>query len=118
MKSFEMQRLHVGSYPYLVLSTSFESPLDEIELIENELKNCSAGKVIFDLVLTNGLSSNRFIEAEFDGDHIKHSSFRPVQIVEDSVKKVSSKFYQLHSDYVEKSILPNPHKFLLKKGKI
>jgi hypothetical protein len=116
MKTYELQKIPDSSYPYIVLSTSYRNPLEEISTIENELKNNFQGRVIFDLLLSNGCSSNRFLEAEFDGKHFKYTSFKPVDCVDEIIKDIVSSFYQNNMDYVNESVLPNAYKFLVKKG--
>jgi hypothetical protein len=118
MRTYEIQKLHDETYPYIVLSTSFNNPLDEINCIEVELKDNYIGKVIFDLLLTNGLSSNRFIEAQFDGAKFDKSSFKSIKIIDDFIKAQLIEFYKNNVQYVDKSVLSQLHKFMLKKGKL
>ena len=52
----------------LVLSTSYVSPLSSVFIISSELANESyQGEVLFDLLLSNGFSPNRFLSMQFDG---------------------------------------------------
>jgi hypothetical protein len=118
MKNYELQKLPVCSYPYIVLSTSYRNPLEEISTIENELKNNFKGRVIFDLLLSNDYSSNRFLEAEFDGMHFKYTSFKPVECVDKIIKDIARDYYQKNMGYVNESILSDPYKFLVEKGQI
>lgn len=118
MKNYEIQKLNYDDYPYVVYSTSYVNPIEDIGYIEEELKLLFKGKVIFDLLLSNGISSNRFVEAEFDGDKFKYTSFKALNNVDTGIVKESSDFYRKHSALLENSVLPNAHQFLIKKGRI
>lgn len=118
MKTYAIQKLHNSIYPFVVLSTSYQNPLDEIKAIEEELKDNYKGKIVFDLLLSNGLSSNRFLEAEFDGDQFIISTFKPVEIIDILIKQTLTDFYRSNIQYVESSVLPKSQKFLLKKGNV
>lgn len=118
MKTYEILKVHNPAYSYLILSTSYLSPLDDIDDIEYDLKETSKVKVLFDMLLTNGISSNRFIEAEFNGGKFEISSFRPLQAVDLSLKTESLNFYRDNSYLLDDSILPRSHQFLIKKGRV
>ncbi|MGZ0086851.1 type II toxin-antitoxin system RnlB family antitoxin [Caldibacillus thermoamylovorans] len=118
MKNYEIQELHnYQMYPFVVFSTSYVNPLEDIESIQEELKNRFKGKVLFDLLLSNGNSSNRYLEAEFNGFQFVPSSFKVLEKVDAFIKETTSMFYQNHPDYLANSVLPNAHQFLIKKGK-
>lgn len=119
MKNYQLQKNYeTEQYPYIVYSVSYISPIEELPDIAEELKNHFQGKVLFDLLLSNGVSSNRFLEAEFDGSAFNYSSFKSLSNVNDLVKKGSSIFYQSNVEFLENSVLPNAHQFLVKKGKL
>ncbi|MBU8967513.1 type II toxin-antitoxin system RnlB family antitoxin [Bacillus safensis] len=118
MKNYEIQELHnCQMYPFVVFSTSYVNPLEDIEYIQEELKDRFEGKVLFDLLLSNGNSSNRYLEAEFNGFHFDFSSFKVLEKVDTFLKETTGRFYQNHPNYLPNSILPNAHQFLIKKGK-
>ncbi|ONN64049.1 hypothetical protein BTM36_24020 [Herbaspirillum sp. VT-16-41] len=55
----------------VVVATSYVSPLSQVYAIALELKSIGyQGDVIFDLVLSNGFSSNRFLKTDFDGEQL------------------------------------------------
>lgn len=118
MKNYEIQELHnYQMYPFVVFSTSYVNPLEDIECIQEELKNRFKGKVLFDLLLSNGNSSNRYLEAEFNGFQFVPSSFKVLEKVDAFIKEITGMFYQNHPDYLSNSVLPNAHQFLIKRGK-
>ncbi|MGG0569098.1 type II toxin-antitoxin system RnlB family antitoxin [Priestia megaterium] len=121
MKNYEIQELNViEGYSHVIYSTSHVNPVKELKEIAEDLKSHFEvkGKVLFDLLLSNGVSSNRFLEAEFDGLAFNRSSFKSLNDVNQLIKKESSEFYQKNLDFVENSVLPNVHQFLIKKGKL
>ncbi|MCL6446048.1 MAG: type II toxin-antitoxin system RnlB family antitoxin [Alicyclobacillus sp.] len=90
--------------------------MDSLGEISNDLNGKFHGRVLFDLLLSNGNASNRFLEAEFDGKKFDFRSFKIAGTVDDTIKKLASGFYKEHSDFLDDSILPRHQKFLIKKG--
>ncbi|MED4990887.1 type II toxin-antitoxin system RnlB family antitoxin [Parageobacillus toebii] len=105
-------------YPFIIFSISYISPLEEIDLIEKELKCRYKGKILFDLLLSNGISTNRYLEAEFNGENFILSSFKPLIQVDYTIKERAAIFYREHAEYLKNSVLPNAYRFLIKKGRI
>ena len=62
MKNFEISKLSNSEYDYLIIATTYISPISTLESLQNEFKHIT-GKLIFDLTLINGTSSNRYISA-------------------------------------------------------
>lgn len=60
MKNFEVIKLNNSEYDYMVIATTCISPISTLTDIQNELEDKS-GRIIFDLTLINGTSSNRYI---------------------------------------------------------
>lgn len=119
MKNYEIQKLNNDfEYPYVIYSTSYINPIEDLNNIEEDLKWNFKGKVIFDLLLSNGVSSNRFIEAEFDGDKFNYNSFKSLKDVDTLVVQKSSDFYQRNLSLLKNSVLPKSHQFLIEKGKL
>jgi hypothetical protein len=118
MKNYEIHKNKIGDYPFVIFSTSYVSPIENIMDIEQELGFHFKGKVLFDLLLSNGVSSNRFVEADYDGEKFDYSSFKTLNQVGLEIKKESSEFYRTHTEFLTNSILPNAHQFLIKKGKL
>ncbi len=118
MKAFQIEKVNDTDYSIIVMSTSYINPLDEIEEIENYLRENFKGKVLFDMLLKNGLSSNRFMEAVFDGQKFDRNSFTTLSEVDYRIKEFAAKFYRRHKELLDYSILPKAYQFLIKKGKI
>lgn len=117
MKTYEIQKIG-DNHPYLflVLSTSYCSPLDYLSDVAESLGQECKGKILFDLLLTNGNSSNRYIEAEFNGLEFDYSSFKIPLSIDLKIKGVSAFFYKNHDQFWSSNIVSNSFKFLLKKG--
>ena len=118
MNRYEIIRIDNGDLQeVLVLSTSYVSPLGSLPIIEQELEG-HQGEVLFDLLLSNGFASNRFLVAQFDGNKFDVNSFKAVESISPSIKEKAGEFYREHPEYLENSILPTAQKFLIKKGQI
>ena len=119
--TFELQKINQPSvYSFLILSTSYFNPLDDLGQLEEELRvslgDNFLGKILFDLLLSNGNSSNRFIEATFNGKAFDYSSFKIPSNVDLKIKKLSSSYYSNNELFNNSAIVSDSFKFLLKKG--
>lgn len=115
MKRFEIRKLDNSYYDYLILSTSYINPLQSISDIEQTLKAKNI-RILFDLLLSNGNSENRFIEATFNGQ--KLDNFRECNNVDVGIRKEAGLFYQQNTNLLNNSVLSRPTKFLISKGKL
>lgn len=102
----------------IVYSISFHSPTEQIKSIEKELINKDfKGKLIFDFLLTNGDTKQRYFETFFfDGKEINLNNFKNIFEKSNELKKISLDFYFKNFKYVEQSeIVSKSTKFLIKK---
>lgn len=101
----------------LVLSTSYASPLSSVFLISDELaKESYQGEVLFDLLLSNGFTPNRFLSMQFDGTKLLPQTARKINDIPEKLLKDIYAFYYEHAEYVEQSSLPDVQKHLLKNN--
>ena len=107
-------------YSYISMSTDFSRPDDYLEELGIDLSNRQfKGKIIFDLLLCNGMRSNRFFSAHFDGEKFNGISSLKSNDITTEVQSTASEFYMQHFDLVERNqLLSKPQKFLIKKGRI
>ena len=85
MKNFEVIKLNNSEYDYMVIATTCISPISTLTDIQNELEDKS-GRIIFDLTLINGTSSNRYITASFENGAVNRRSFEVVKVIESKVE--------------------------------
>jgi len=115
-KTYYIEKINGGSYPCIIFSTSYVSPMDQLEIVENDLKKIGVmGNILFDLLLSHGNTPDRFYEVLFNGEKIDIDSLRRVESISDNIKQISSDFYHNHVHFLKNSILSNPQKFLIKK---
>ena len=115
-KTYYIEKINTGSYPCIIFSTSYVSPMDQLEIVENDLKKIGVvGNILFDLLLSHGNTPDRFYEVLFNGEKIDIDSLRRVESISDNIKQISSDFYHNHVHFLKNSILSNPQKFLIKK---
>lgn len=115
MKNFEIIKLNKSEYNYLVIATTCVSPIVTLNDVENELTD-NSGKIIFDLTLINGTSSNRYISALFKNGIFNRQSFDIVKEIEPNVEHISSDFFIHHTDLVKNGTIPSALKSLLITG--
>lgn len=103
----------------LVHSISHHSPTEQLKKLEKELNKISfQGKLVFDLLLSHGNTSQRFYETNFNGSFTS-VNFKSLNDNLLDLKKFSLDFYNKNLSFVENSqILSNASKFLIKKGRI
>ncbi|HDK7784764.1 TPA: type II toxin-antitoxin system RnlB family antitoxin [Staphylococcus aureus] len=96
----------------IVIDDKFKSPSHQLKIIgENENYD---GIYIFDLLLTKGIISNRFVEAEFNKGILNKSSLKYCHFNEYEVQKINKNLVEKVNDLSEfltdneiKSILEN-----------
>lgn len=104
-------------YHYIIVATSYVNPMDILYDIEYNLENNNyKGNVVFDLLLCNGISANRYIEMYFNGTTFDVAKYKILDDVSIKVKKKVYQYYSQHIELVENSSLPKAQAFLLKKG--
>ena len=88
-----------------VQSINYVNPVNELKDIANELYAYKyEGEVIFDLLLSNGNSSNRFLISKFINHKFVIKSFKKAIISQDIRNEIAN-YYKNHSDYLSNSIL-------------
>ncbi|MEY8392383.1 type II toxin-antitoxin system RnlB family antitoxin [Lachnospiraceae bacterium 45-W7] len=115
MNNFELIKLNNSEYDYLVIATTYISPISTLTDIENELTEKS-GKIIFDLTLINATSSNRYVSASIEDGIVNRRSFDVVKAIEPNVERISLDFFVHHADLVENGTIPGALKSLLSAG--
>ncbi|WP_461611963.1 type II toxin-antitoxin system RnlB family antitoxin [Cytobacillus kochii] len=118
MKKYGLIQLSGSEYQCMVLATSYEDPLQDIQDIERELKDLDVcGKILFDMLAHIGDNSERFLEANFDGDFLVLDSFRFVTINKNSAYRQNTKeFFSSKSYMLEGTILTTIQKNLISHG--
>lgn len=115
MKTFEIGKLEDN---YIIFSTSYINPLENLDEISKQLsKKKFLGNVVFDLLLINGFSSNRFIKGIFDGKNFDLSSFYKLDNEIEKYKQLSKQYYFANSYLLDNSTLTKIDKFLYLNNK-
>lgn len=115
MKKFEISFAVGNGNTCMVFSVNYRSPLEFINEIELELRSTPlCRKVVFDLLLSNGATSNRYFEAYFNGNSL--IDIKKCDNVAIEIKEASSCFYEKHPALLENSVLVSQQKFLVRSG--
>jgi len=115
-KSYNLKKISNTECQYIIFSVDYHRIEDYISDLSKELSRRSySGMVIFDLLLSNGLNSDRYIKAIFDGNKFLLQTMETIDNVDKQIEKISSKFYQCKPEYLENSVLTRAQKFLIKR---
>lgn len=96
----------------LVIGTSYESPLSALPSIEEELRSINyTGDVVFDLLLSNGKASNRFVRLNFNKDSFDHNSFQVVCKVGSDLQEISKSFFRQNKELLTRGVLTDQERF-------
>ncbi|WP_027716484.1 type II toxin-antitoxin system RnlB family antitoxin [Desulfuromonas sp. TF] len=115
-KAYNLKKISDPECKYIVFSIDYHRIEDYITDLAKELTSKSfSGLVIFDLLLSNGLSSDRYVKAHFDGNKFLLQTMQPLDKVDDKIVKLSSNFYIKKPEYLERSILSRTQKFLIRR---
>ena len=116
MKKYNLKKINEDEYTYFIISLTYESILDYIEEIENELlieKNIRL--ILIDQLLTTGNNKNRFISCEYQNGKIRLFTAKNVDCKE-NIRKISSQILKDKCDLIENSILTKHQKQKIKEG--
>jgi len=116
MKNFVIKKVNKVDYDYLIIATSYDSPINDLEKVETEIKGYT-GKVVFDLTLINGMNSNRYLEAKVVSGVIDRKSFKIKKVFDEQMNEISREFFRDNVEFVESSTITSALKFWLKKGR-
>lgn len=116
MKAYDILEFK-NDYKYVVLATSYENPIDVLDEIEYELSlKQYSGKVLFDLLLCNGMSDNKYIEMEFDGEHFLLSSSKILNQISNIIENFIYRYLKDRPLLIKNSVLPKAQQYLLQIG--
>jgi hypothetical protein len=119
-KHYKLIKSGDSEYTYISMSTDYSRPDDYFSRLELELNELNyEGQVAFDLLLSNGVKSNRYYSAYFNGERFAVSTFSHMNVVKASIAALTSQFYKRNYDLVSTNkILSKPQKFLIKRGEM
>ncbi len=101
-----MKPLVLVGNQYVVTAISDYDPLTKLVDIEKELKKYKfKGLVLFDLLYTNGLCNNRFVEINFDGNKFNRKSYHIKSSISCILKKHQDNFFYQNPNFLTSSIL-------------
>ena len=118
MKLYKIVEMKNVDCKYMVVATSYVSPLDKVREIEHDLGKFNyKGNVVLDLLLCNGFSKNRFVQFYFDGKELAVDG-DVIENINELYKIQSSRLFRENPQWLEKSILVGAQRFLVKKGRV
>ena len=104
-KHFELVHLNSSVYRFVVFATSGINPISELQEIENELLHlCTKCEILFDLLLSNGDASNRFVSGFFDGIRFRPGTFKIVRSLPKEFRQVASNHFARSKNLFSRSM--------------
>lgn len=117
-KIYKLKKTNNKNYAYLVIATSYISPMDVLDEISEEIE-CDNCIVLFDMLLRTGLSSNRYVSIEYKNNDFDINSIKIAdKDIDENIKKSVIEFLNNNIEYVNESIIPQALKFLIKEKKV
>ena len=109
----------IQNYDMIAYSTSFVNPLSDIKELSNELHTeiRKIGYILFDLLLSNGESFNRFVVGYYNGNELERNSLQIIEINDDSTLKDINSFYKENKSYLNKGVLTSSQKYRYALGR-
>ena len=107
----------LGKYQAIIYAASYINPINAIKEVGSSIseKLPNGGHILFDLLLSNGDSFNRFAEAYFDGRLIKRDSISIVCLKDFSQLQHLNAHYKGRSKELNNSVLSPRERFLYYK---
>jgi hypothetical protein len=101
----------------VIFCTTYINPISYLPIIEEDLSKINfSGKIIFDLLLSNGYNSNRFVEADVCEAKVNRRSMKVIDssTLDEFLLEKTYDFYKSHPYLVESnSILLDEEKYYL-----
>ncbi|SQC40077.1 Uncharacterised protein [Clostridium sporogenes] len=97
MENYEIIKIRHSEYECIIFSQSYETPFSYLDKICDELKNYNLFncKVVFDMLLNIGNTSERFAEARFDGECFIDSTFQYIKVdKKNELRKIATDFFK------------------------
>jgi hypothetical protein len=117
---YQLTAFNGEPYQYVSFSVDYSRPEEYLSDVAKELaRKKFEGYVLFDLLLCNGLNSQRYVKSYFDGNTFQRDSFVTLsdKELDDSVKQFTFKFYSSKNELLENNnMLSKAQKFLVRKG--
>jgi len=106
----------VSKSKVIIFCTSYINTISCLDEIEIELNKVNfAGTIIFDLLLANGYTSNRFIRAKFFNSKIQRTSMEVIKslgLFPSIADKINS-YYRNNPEFIKNSILSEKEQTML-----
>ncbi|MCK4260789.1 MAG: type II toxin-antitoxin system RnlB family antitoxin [Halanaerobiales bacterium] len=119
MNNYEIKRVNYENFSFIVFSQTYETPFSCLKEISKELLSYNAVKckIVFDMLLNMGNTSERFVEAYFNGDEFEKTSFKCINInKKNQLRRISCNYYKENKEMLEYSILNSAQKKMLSRG--
>ena len=99
--------LQPEKYGAVIYALSYNNPLDDINNISSSLrkKRTSPSYVLFDLLLSNGVNFNRFVEGYFNGQIISFDSLSIVELHDHCQIERINAYYQKNPAVLNEGVL-------------
>lgn len=115
--NFEVLKLNDELYDFLIIATSYINPLSSFQEIVKKLKVKEA-ELIFDLTLINGVNKNRYIKCKYIAGKNQFQFCEIPKDISERIKIISKNYFNKHLEIIDKSVLTDSLKFLLKSNMI
>lgn len=92
----------------VIFCTTYINPISYLPVIEEDLGKMNfSGKIFFDLLLSNGFSLNRFVEADVSEAKVNRRSMKVVDpdSIDESLIETAFDFYRSHPYLVENNVI-------------
>ena len=119
MPNYKIVEINNENYKAIIFAQSYETPLlylDEIssELKEHGMSNCN---IVFDMLLSSGNTSQRYVEAMFDGEQFIKTTIKHIPIdKKNTLRTISLNFFKSNSSILQSSILNSLQIKMINKG--
>lgn len=119
INKYKIKKININNYKVIIFGLSHESPLLYLDDISKELKfqNIYICKVVFDMLLCNGNTTERYIEAVFNGEQFVDTSFKYIKVdKKNELRKIALDIINSDKSILENSILTLLQKKMINKG--
>lgn len=119
MPNYKILKINNENYKAIIFAQSYETPLLYLDEISSELKDLGISdcNIVFDMLLSSGNTSQRYVEAMFDGEQFIKTTIQHIPIdKKNSLRTISLNFFKSNSSILQSSILNSLQIKMINKG--
>lgn len=105
MNEFEIIKLEDCDFDFLIIATSYKTPLYLWDEVKKGL-GVTKAKILIDLTLINGLKKNRYVQLDYEDGTNVNKSCSLLPSVDERIFNIVCKYFSEHRELLDQPFVP------------